>query len=130
MSAVQARLDAFWTRTAILYPNADAQVPAVTAPVLVVQYPVASEDQITIGAPSSNIFREEGAIRLVLQIPRGAGLDPYAGWLDELRGHFRGKQFAGVTTYAASPPVLDDRNDAGKYWSLSCAVPYQFDIFA
>lgn len=135
MTAVRARLDALWTRTPVRYPN-DAtspdglQVPAAKTPFLMVQYPVATEDQITIGAPGSNVFREEGAIRLVLQIPRGAGVDEFSGWIDELRAMFRARQFGGVTTFAASPAVLDDRNDAGSYWALSCAIPYQFDLFA
>lgn len=135
MSAVRARLDALWTRTAVRYPNvsdatAGLQAPADNAPFLAVQYPVSTETQITVGAPGENVFREEGVIRFVLQIPRGAGVDEYAGWLDaDLRPAFRGKQFAGVTTYAVSPAVLDDRNEDGGYWALSCAVPYKFDLF-
>ncbi|MFG1184370.1 phage tail terminator-like protein [Xanthobacter aminoxidans] len=134
MAAVNARLDAVWSRTLVRYPNAaDAadgiQVPADKSPFLAVQYPLADEEQITVGAPGHNVFREEGVIRFVLQIPRGAGVEEYSGWLDELRAAFRGKQFGGVTTYAASPATLDDRNEDGGYWALSCAVPYKFDLF-
>lgn len=130
MSAVRARLASGWSRCPVVHPNEDGQVPAGSGPWLAVQYPVATEDQITVGAPGANVFREEGAIRFVLFIPRGAGVADYAAWMDELRALFRSRQFSGVTTYAASPPVLDDRADAGKFWALSCAVPYQADLFA
>lgn len=129
MSAVKTRLDAFWTRTPIYYPNAAQQVPA-TGSHLLVQFPVSDEEQITVGAPGNNVFREEGAIRFVLNAPRGAGADDYATWMDELRAHFRGKQFSGLTTWAASPPVFDDDSEAGKVWRLSCVIPYQYDLFA
>lgn len=129
IAAVKARLDAFWTHTDIFYPNEEQQVPS-TGSWLLVQFPVANEDQITVGAPGSNVFREEGAIRFVLRIPRGRGLTDYSGWVDDLRAHFRGRQFGGVTTYAASPPVFDDSSEDGKSWALSCAVPYQYDVFA
>lgn len=128
MDAVKARLQANWTRCTVSYGNKEAAPPA--APFLMVQYPVAEEQQITVGSPGNNVFREEGAIRLVLQVKRGSGLDEWAGWMNELRALFRGKQFGGVTTYAPSPEVLDDRNDDGLYWALSCAIPYKYDRFA
>jgi len=128
MAAVKSRLQANWSRCTVAYPNELTVLPA--APFLAVQYPVASEEQITVGAPSNNVFREEGAIRLVLMVKPGTGTTTYAGWMDELRALFRGKQFDGGTTYAPSPDVLDDRNDDGAYWALSCAVPYKFDLFA
>lgn len=135
MAAVRARIEALWSRTPVRFPNeldavAGAQAPADGSAFLIVQYPVAVEDQITLGAPGSNVFREEGAIRFVMQVPYGAGLDTYAEWLDELRALFRGKQFDGVTTYAASPAISDDGNDDGNFWALSCAIPYQYDVFA
>lgn len=130
MAAVRARLASGWSHCPVVYPNEEEQVPASAPAWLAVQYPVATEDQITVGAPGANVFREEGAIRFVLFIPRGAGVDDFAAWMDDLRALFRARQFSGVTTYAASPPVLDDRADAGKHWALSCAVPYQADLFA
>lgn len=135
MAAVRTRLGSEWSRTDVRYPNeqdADTglQAPVDGSPFLAVQYPAALENQITVGAPGNNVFREEGAIRFVLQIPRGAGVTEYAGWLDELRASFRGKQFGGVTTFAPSPSVLDDRSEDGNYWALSCAVPYWYDLFA
>ncbi len=128
MAAVRARLDANWTRCPVAYPNEKQTTPAEGSPFLAVQYPVATEERMSIGAPGSNLYREEGAIRFVLEIPRGAGIDEWTVWLDEVRALFRGKRFDNVVTFAASPAVLDDRADAGNYWALSSAIPYQFDI--
>lgn len=128
MITVKERLDAFWTHTPIAYPNDTFKAPADGSPFLAVQYPVATETQASIGAPGANLHREEGVIRFVLQVERGAGVIDWTAWLDELRGHFRSKSFGGVRTYEASPAVLDDRSDDGKYWALSSAVAYDADV--
>lgn len=128
MKAVKARLDAFWSRTLIVYPNDTFETPADASPYLEVQYPVADETTVSIGAPGANVQREEGVIRLVLHIERGIGTITGAEWLDELRQHFRQKGFGPVRTYQASPPVTDDRNDNGNYWSLSSAIVYDADF--
>lgn len=130
MDAVRARLVANWTLCPVVYPNEVGTAPADTSEVLYLQFPVASEEQITVGAPGNNVFREEGAIRFVLEIPRGQGVDAWMPWIEELRALFRGRQFTPVTTWAPSPAILDDRNDDGKFWSLSFAVPYIANIFA
>lgn len=128
MSAVKERLEAFWTHTPIEYPNDTFTAPTDGSPFLAVQYPVATETQASIGAPGANLFREEGVIRFVLMVERGAGVIDWTAWLDDLRRHFRGKTFGDVRTYEASPAVLDDRNDDGKYWALSSAVAYDADV--
>lgn len=128
MAAVRARLDTHWSRCPVHYPNETAQTPADGSPFLAVQYPLASEEMVSIGAPGSNLYREEGGIRFLLAIPRGSGVQHWGVWIEDLRTLFRGKRFDGVVTFAAAPAVLDDRNDAGPYWSLTCAVPYQFDL--
>lgn len=128
MAAVRARLDSNWTRCPVEYPNEAMQTPADGSPFLAVQFPVASEERISMGAPGANVHREEGGIRFVLAIPRGAGVGEWTPWIDEMRSLFRSKRFDNVVTYAASPAVLDDRSDDGNYWALSCSIPYTFDI--
>lgn len=130
MDAIAARLAASWTATPVDTLNSVGDPPADGSPFLTVQYPIASEEQITVGAPGNNVFRESGVIRFVLSIQRGLGVDQGMSMVDMLRVLFRGKQFDGVTTWGASPPVLDDRNDSGNYWTLSLVVPYYFDLFA
>ncbi|MCS0501620.1 hypothetical protein [Ancylobacter mangrovi] len=127
-SAVQARLEANWSRSPVVNLNdvSEAQDP----PWVTFQVPLSNEEQITIGAPGQNVFRESGVLRLVLAIPRGARIAPWLEWMDDLRALFRSRQFDGVRTYGASPAVLDDRNDDGKFWLLSAAVLYDADIHA
>jgi hypothetical protein len=128
--AVAARLAASWTATAIVEDDTTGQGPADGSPYVTIEYPVAREDQITIGAPGNNVFRESGAFRIKLVSPTGQGLDQALAWIDQLRAIFRGKQFSGVTTYAPSPGAVDNSNYVAGKFIVSSAVPYQFDLFA
>jgi hypothetical protein len=133
IDAVEARLGATWTSldgtsVPVFGINTNGQTPIDGSPFIEVQYPVANENQITIGAPGANIFRESGGIRFVLNIRRGLGVAQGMGWADELRALFRGKKFGGVKTWGVSSPVLDNSNDAGNYWTLAFVALYYFDI--
>ena len=129
-TAVEARVAAGWTRAPIVDPNKGDEVPSDNSAFLTITYPVADEQQISVGAPGSNVFRETGAFRFVLAVPSQTPLGTYLGWMDELRGLFRSASFAGVETWSAPPVTIDDRNDSGGYFNLSFSVPYQFDTFA
>jgi hypothetical protein len=130
VDAATARLKANWTLSAIVDDDTTGQGPADGAPYVTLEFPVANEEQITIGAPGANVFRESGVIRIKLVSPTGQGLSQPTDWIDQLRAIFRGKQFSGVTTYAPSPGVLDNSNYIGGKFVLSSAVPYYFDLFA
>lgn len=128
LAAVSDRLAAEWTRCPVREPNAkNRNTPEADEPFVEVQYPVMISAGISIGEPGSNLYRDEGAIRLVLNVVRGKGIVEAAVWIDELRDLFRGKIFDGVRTFAPSPPVIDDRNDDGRYYLLSFAVPFEHD---
>lgn len=127
VNAVEGRLVANWTRCPINGLVHKSERTDESASFLQVQYPVANEDQISVGAPGANIWREEGAFRLVLLMNRDEERSTMLQWADELRALFRGKHFDGVETFAPSPPTIDDRNDEGNFFVLSIAVPYQFD---
>jgi len=126
MAAVEQRLADLWAHCPVDPPNQGGLPPA--APFLDVQYPVAKEDQISIGSPGAQLWRETGTIRFVLSIAPGSGADWAVAWMDELRALFRGKQFASVNTWAPSPCVIDNRNTVGGFWLLSFSVPYYFDF--
>ncbi|WP_316234666.1 phage tail terminator-like protein [Bradyrhizobium sp. SZCCHNR1020] len=130
MDAVDARLAANWTRCAIVADDTTGQGPADGSPYLTVEYPVAREEQITVGSPGANVFRETGVIRLVLVQQTGTGRRQPVQWMDELRALFRSTLFSGVTTFAPSPAIVDPANYAGGKFKVSCAVPYYFDLFA
>ncbi|NVO13899.1 MAG: hypothetical protein HXX10_07670 [Rhodoplanes sp.] len=127
--AVEALLAANWTTTPILGTNTAGQPPADGGPFVAVQYPVARENQHSFGAPGSNAYKETGAFRIVLNIPRGEGLPQALAWADTLRAVFRGVDTAGVSMFAPSPPVTNDANDLGSYYQISFAVPYWYWLF-
>lgn len=130
VDAVAARLSANWTATAIVLDDTADQGPGDGSPYITVQYPTSQENQITIGAPGSNVFRETGVLRIVLSSSTGTGIDQPLIWIDQLRAIFRGKQFSGVTTFAPSPGVENNSNYVAGRFVMSFAVPYQFDLFA
>lgn len=138
LAAVEARIATYWTATdpgsgqpiAYFSPNTVGQAPADGTPFLTVQFPLANADQISIGSPGAEVFREEGGIRFVLSIPRGQGVSYWMGQLETLLGNFRAKKFSGVNTWAPTSPILDDSSDDGTYWKLTAVAPYYFDVLA
>lgn len=134
MDAVATRIGNPWvsgvdnSSLGVIDPNTTALPPSDGSPFIEIQYPVANAQQKSIGSPGANVWREDGAIRFVVSIQRGSGVEQGMGWCDEIAVLFRGKQFSGVNTWAPSSPVLDNSNDSGNYWLLSFAVPYYFDI--
>lgn len=102
--------------------------PPGNTPFLVIQYPVATASQITFGAPGLNFWRDEGAIRFVLNVETGSGANQALAWMEEIAALFRGKTLDGVRTYAPTSPVIDDRNDEAGWFKLSFSVPFDHDV--
>ena len=130
IDAVTARLQANWTLCAIVLDDTTGQGPGDGSPYVTLEFPVAIENQITIGSPGNNVFRETGAFRIKLVALTGQGLSQATDWIDQLRAIFRGKQFSGVTTYAPSPGAIDNSNYLGGKFVISSSVPYYVDLFA
>lgn len=130
VDAVSAQLAANWTLTPIVDDDSSGQGTGDGSPYVTIEYPVSVENQITIGSPGNNVFRESGAFRIVLISPTGIGLSQPLAWIDLLRTIFRSKQFSGVTTYAPSPGVVDNSNYVGGKFIVSSSVPYFTDLFA
>lgn len=96
---------------------------------LSVQFPFSSSERITFGSPGSNLYREEGAFRLLVHVERGSGDEQGREWGAELETLFIGKQFDGVETFTPQSAESDDENDNGQYFVYAVAVPYRFDFF-
>ena len=128
VDAVEARLAAEWSACPVVGINSGVDAPKDGSSHLVVQYPVSNSSQLTIGAPGQNIWREEGAIRVIINRARGDGLSAALTWADQLAALFRGKNFGGVQTFAPTSPAIDDRNDQGNFFQVSISVPYQADV--
>ena len=125
--AVKARLAANWTHCPVVVElNLSADLPS--APFLTVVYPVANAEQMSIGAPGANIWRETGVFLLVLNVERSTGSSAWLEWSDELSALFRGKTFSGVQTFATTSAPIDNDNENGNYYELAVAVPYQYDL--
>lgn len=130
VDAVKTRLTANWTATPIVGINVTGETPADGSPFLTVQYPVAGSRHVGMADIGNRTFREEGVIRLVLSARRGRGQAQALQWCDQLATLFRAQQFGGVTCRVPSPPIDNDDNESGKYFVLSIAVPYFYDLVA
>jgi hypothetical protein len=131
IDTVMARLKANFTVCQIPDQDTASQAPADGSTFLTLQFPVASEQQITVGTPGNNVWREAGAFRLVISVRIGDPFSEANGWLDQARALFRGRQFSGVTTFAPSRSVeADPQFSGGLRVELSSAVPYQSDFIA
>jgi hypothetical protein len=130
MDAVTARLATSWSDCPVIDPNTTSSSPADGTEFLTVQYPVANETHISLGQPGQRVFRETGAIRFVLSVPRGQGLAVGAQHADDLRALFRAAQFSGITCEGASPAAIDESNADGSYFILRIIVPYFVDVQA
>lgn len=128
--AVDAYLTANFSTLPVRKMNENLEPPRDKSAFVQVQYPLALEDQKSIGAPGTNWFREEGAIRLVIAVPVGSGLATARAVGDELRNLFRNKLISGVRTFEAQPVTFDDESDKGGYVLASVTISYEFDLSA
>jgi len=135
VDAVESRLGDIWvasdgTRVPVFGINTTGQTPIDGSPFIEVQYPASNESQITVGTPGSQVFRESGGIRFVLNVQRGLGVEQGMTWVDELRSLFRGQQFGGINVWGVGSAILDNSNDSGMYWTLAFVALYYTDILA
>lgn len=128
VNAFADRLDVHWSKAPVLDENSVGSTPADGSPYLLLQFPFSTSARITFGAPGANVYREEGAARLVLHVERGQGAIEGRSWADELATLFRDKHFDGVETLAPTSASSDDSNEDGNYYVLAIAVPYRFDF--
>jgi hypothetical protein len=126
-AAVEARLKTWPGLSAFPFfdENDAAQEPKTQY--LTIEYPVANEDRINIGARPA-IFRETGAIRFVVHILSMSGLNDAIALVDTLRDFFREQEFDGVSTFEAAPAAFDKSNRSGAFYLLPFVVTYRFDL--
>ncbi|WP_279483410.1 phage tail terminator-like protein [Aureimonas sp. SK2] len=130
MSAVAARLAAGFQepdcpiREINRRPGADRSHSAF----VVLQFPYSTSDPATVGAPGGQWWREDGAFRFVITLPKGEGLSLGPMWAEQIASLFRGEEFDGVVCLSAGSPVVDDRNETDAFFRLSFSVPYEFQF--
>jgi hypothetical protein len=127
-AAFRTRLASGWTETVILGVNEVFTPPSDGSPFALIQYPVVDASRPVL---SKRRF-EEGAARIVVNAPTGAGLADWLVKVDTISALFRGDKlkFDGVEVFEPSPPIINDDNEDGNYFSLAVVVPYryQFDV--
>lgn len=128
-AAVKSRLQSNWTSAAIpvLGPNESSKAPSDGAPYLEYDFPTQGSNHVGLGGLGERTFRDDGTIRLMLNVPRMEGVDAGLALANDLRDLFVGTTFDGVTTFSPSPPRIDGNAVLGKYFRLSVIVPYTFD---
>lgn len=110
--------------------SADLDEPIAAPAFLELQFPTGDARQIGLAPVGARDFREEGTARLVLEVPGGRDLGAARTMIETLGRALGSTQFAGVTTWEASPPITDDQTLDGAWWALAIVVPYFFDYRA
>ncbi len=123
------RLRANWTATPVFEAGRFEKLPQPPSAFVVIEFPGGFEEQETVGAPGSNVFREEGVFFLHVMVPSNRGDMTARGLCSQLAVIFRAQTFEGVVCYAPNPPQNSSRSD-GTYFGLSFSVPYFYDLFA
>lgn len=126
VQAVEARMKANFTRCPVYVENENTDTPESGDGFLVVQFPWSNAEWHAVEGADGSIFHEEGAFRFVAAVPMGTGSHDGRQWLGELADLFRGARFSDVQCFAPDSPVGDDGNEAGAYYRLAMAVPYEF----
>lgn len=126
--AVKSALDGGFSACPVIYPNQTMTPPVDNGPFVEVQYPFVDAEQRTIGAPGSNILREEGAIRFVIAVPVTYGTDGIYTVANALIALFTNLRSGAFRTYVPTSPTFDDRNERNGWFVASLSVPYDHDI--
>ncbi len=124
INAVEGRLKEEWSASPINGMVHKDERLDESASFLTVQYPVANTTRLSVG---DRLYREEGGIRLVLQMNRQEDPVLMMKWADDLADLFRDQTFDGVRCLQPTSPFIDDSNDEGNFYALSIVVPYTHD---
>lgn len=125
MDAVEQRLAANWTATAIIGANQQGDAPNDGSSFVIVQYPVATTERPSV---TTRKYREEGVIRLVLNSQRGIGTVDAATMADSLAALFRDQKFGGVECHVPDSFTDDDASENGNFFVTAISVPYSFNF--
>lgn len=127
-TAFRTRLASNWDTAdgVILGANGVTTPPADGSAFLLIQYPVATGLR-----PFMRTKRyEEGAARIIFNVPSGEGLSTFLTLADDIAAIFRGDHLIidGVEVFEPSPPFINDNSEDGNYYELAVIVPYRYQF--
>lgn len=129
-AAIRALVIANWAHCDIREINAESDVPEDGSAFAELQFPFATERMMSVGAPGSNLFREEGGARFILYVPRGEGLGSWPMRLKTLRAALRSHvSDDGALRIYEAPPETDASANDHAYRMLSFVFPYEYDFY-
>lgn len=124
VDAVEARIGPVWNGVPVMGVNLSSDAPDDASAFIVLQYFTVAGRRLVLGRE----FAEDGAIRIVVNGPRGDGMGQLLEWQDQLASLFRAKTFGGVETGVPDLSPLDDDNDLGSYYQIRVIVPYSYQF--
>jgi hypothetical protein len=124
VKGVSAYLEANWDKCVVVGLNGEGEPPGNGEPFVILQFPAARARRVSVG---TRYYREEGGVRIVLNMQRGEGSNRPLEWVTELTALFRDKRFGGIRFQVPGSPVFDDANDEGNYFVVAFTAPYTFD---
>lgn len=128
-AAFSERLLANWDQANAVIIEANATMVPPETSFVMIQYPIANGEKPVLGRR----FFEEGAARIVLNVPVGTGLTTALTWADSLATIFRETLVAetattSLRTFEPSSPVVNDANGEGNWFELAVIVPYRYQF--
>lgn len=132
-AAIEARLRANWTTSLVFLTNEVKKPPRDSdgepLTFVTLEFPGGTAEQVTVGAPGNNVFREYGGFMIHVQVPMGSGATLARQYADTIAAIFRAQTFDGVRCWAPYPPQEDTASD-GAWYGVSFFTPFQWDRFA
>ncbi|PZU87346.1 MAG: hypothetical protein DI527_18905 [Chelatococcus sp.] len=122
-AAVEARLRALWSASPVFVENTEAEPPADGSGYLMLQFPVADASRSAI---NERAYREEGAFRVVLHVPRDTGVQQIRDQGEAIAALFCDESFAGVNCRVPGPTFVGDAVGALSWASVT--IPYDFNF--
>lgn len=135
VAAIKARMAANWTTTPIVYqnakneydPGANDQQPWVFFEVL-----GSSSGLRGVGMPGSHVWLYRGFIMAHVFVPVNSGTDTAQQYAVTIGEIFRAKEFyndtppACVRTWSPQTDGGADDSEDGKWWRVTCSIPFEF----
>jgi hypothetical protein len=135
-AAVKDRMEISWEHTGTYDIEPDITNKHIDrgdddSPWAAIEFPGGTEDQISVGSPDDNIFRESGIFNVYVLVESGSGTGVALPLLESIRKLFRGKEFAGVECHSADPATTTDKISPatiqGQWYIMGTTIEYEYD---